>query len=136
MTFVGTGMLLCGLAIGSFLNVCILRLPKGESIVSPRSRCASCRHALAWYDNIPLFSYAWLKGRCRYCRRNISPQYPLIEAASGLCFVLAFLKFPDDLPAAAMTGLAAAVLLAVSIIDVRHRVIPDALSLPLLVGGL
>jgi len=77
-----------GLLFGSFLNVCISRLPAGESIVSPRSRCPSCRSLIAWYDNIPVLSYLVLGGKCRRCRTVISARYPAIELATSLAFVL------------------------------------------------
>ncbi|GAC1428344.1 MAG: A24 family peptidase [Acidobacteriaceae bacterium] len=80
-----------GLVFGSFLNVCISRLPHGESIVQPRSRCARCHHTIQWYDNIPLVSFFVLRGRCRRCRKSISSRYPLVELATALWFVLAVL---------------------------------------------
>lgn len=73
-----------GLAVGSFLNVCIHRMPKGESIVVPGSYCPKCRHAIAWFDNVPLLSFLILGGRCRHCRERISFRYPLVEFISGL----------------------------------------------------
>lgn len=75
-----------GLALGSFLNVCIVRLPKHESIVKPRSRCPQCGHELNWYENIPLLSYLYLRGRCRHCQARISIQYPLVELGFALWF--------------------------------------------------
>jgi leader peptidase (prepilin peptidase)/N-methyltransferase len=79
---------LLGLMIGSFLNVCISRLPAGESVVTPRSRCPSCGSEIAWYDNVPVLSYVLLAGRCRACRKGISARYPIIEAATAIAFVL------------------------------------------------
>jgi leader peptidase (prepilin peptidase)/N-methyltransferase len=79
-----------GLVFGSFLNVCISRLPKGESIVRPRSHCPRCNHAIRWYDNIPLLSYLILRGRCRDCHALISPLYPAVEALTALVLVLTF----------------------------------------------
>jgi leader peptidase (prepilin peptidase) / N-methyltransferase len=75
-----------GGCVGSFLNVVIYRLPEGKSLVTPGSRCPSCGHGLAWYDNVPVLAWLWLRGRCRYCKASISIQYPLIEAATGLMF--------------------------------------------------
>lgn len=75
-----------GGCIGSFLNVVIYRLPEGKGIVTPRSRCPKCEHALAWYDNIPVFGWLWLRGKCRYCKEPISAQYPLVEAGVALMF--------------------------------------------------
>jgi leader peptidase (prepilin peptidase) / N-methyltransferase len=77
---------LLGMIVGSFLNVVIYRLPEGKSLVKPGSRCPSCGHGLAWYDNVPVLGWVWLRGRCRYCKASISIQYPLVEAATGLMF--------------------------------------------------
>src|SRR4051812_19328586 len=87
---------LVGLIVGSFLNVCIARLPAGESVVTPRSRCPSCRSQIAWYDNIPVFSYAFLGGRCRGCRSPISIRYPLIELTTGIAFAAQAAAVGDD----------------------------------------
>ena len=80
---------LLGLAFGSFLNVCIARLPRGESIIAPRSRCPTCGHPIRWFDNVPLLSWLLLRGRCRDCRARISLQYPLVELGLALWFLLA-----------------------------------------------
>jgi leader peptidase (prepilin peptidase)/N-methyltransferase len=79
-----------GLVFGSFLNVCIARLPKGESIVFPRSHCPRCNHAVRWYDNVPLISFAVLRGRCRDCHAPISPLYPTVEALTAVVLILTF----------------------------------------------
>ena len=79
-----------GIIVGSFLNVCILRVPLKETIVSKRSHCMSCGHTLAWYDLFPLFSYLFLRGKCRYCKTKISKQYPIVEFINGLLAVLCF----------------------------------------------
>lgn len=84
---------LFGLCFGSFLNVCIFRLPRGESIVLPRSHCPRCNHAIRWYDNIPLISYLVLRGRCRDCHARISPLYPSVEALTALVLLLTFLSY-------------------------------------------
>jgi leader peptidase (prepilin peptidase)/N-methyltransferase len=75
-----------GLVLGSFLNVCISRLPRGESIVQPRSRCLFCHHTIHWYDNVPVLSFLFLRGRCHHCKKPISWRYPLVELATGLWF--------------------------------------------------
>jgi len=96
--------LIFGLVIGSFLNVVIVRLPEGRSIWRPRSSCPGCGTPIAWYDNIPLLSFALLRGSCRRCGRAIALRYPLVEAATGALFALAFLVLgptPDFLVAAA-----------------------------------
>ncbi len=82
-----------GSCIGSFLNVVVYRLPEGKSLISPGSRCPSCEHGLAWYDNIPVLGWLWLRGKCRYCKAPISIQYPLIEALTGLMFAGLFVVY-------------------------------------------
>ena len=82
---------LFGIVIGSFLNVCILRIPLKESIAKDRSHCMSCGYQLAWFDLVPLFSYIFLRGRCRKCKTHISLQYPLVEGLNGVLYVLIFL---------------------------------------------
>src|SRR5690349_12596837 len=82
-----------GACIGSFLNVVVWRLPRGESLVTPPSHCPKCNTPLAWYDNIPVFGWIFLKGRCRYCREPISPRYPIIEAITGGLFVFYYVMF-------------------------------------------
>src|SRR5271157_1010732 len=84
---------LFGLVFGSFLNVCIARLPKHESIVSPRSHCPRCGRPIRWYDNIPVLSFLLLRARCRDCRAKISPIYPLVEALSAALLLIAFSEF-------------------------------------------
>ncbi len=120
---------LFGLCIGSFLNVCIHRLPQGQSVVRPRSRCPNCGKPIAAYDNIPVLSYVLLGGRCRSCRARISARYPLVELLTGLTWVLAYLSF--DLSVA---GLKAALLASAMIVlvftDLHHRTLPDRITLP------
>jgi leader peptidase (prepilin peptidase)/N-methyltransferase len=120
-----------GLVVGSFLNVVIHRLPRGESIVRPGSRCPVCGHRIAAWENVPVLSYLWLRGRCRGCGAGISPRYPLVELLTGGVFALLI----------AVQGVSwmtplwlvfAAALIAVAAIDFDHRVIPDEISL----GGL
>ncbi|MBR9988775.1 MAG: prepilin peptidase, partial [Gemmatimonadetes bacterium] len=82
-----------GAAIGSFLNVCIYRWPAEQSVVRPPSRCPSCEHQLAWYDNVPVLGWILLRGRCRYCGTGVSAQYPLIELATALIWVAAVVRF-------------------------------------------
>jgi len=123
--------LVFGLCVGSFLNVVIHRLPRDESIVHPSSHCPNCRTPLHWFDNVPLASYLWLRGRCRGCGARISPRYPVIELVTGLLFAGVALRFG----AAPMTlvGCAfAAALVATAAIDFDHQIIPDEISL----GGL
>lgn len=126
---------LFGAALGSFLNVCIARLPREESVVSPRSRCPACGARIRWYQNIPLLSYLWLRGRCRHCGESISIQYPLVEAATlGIWLGLALHYGPTW--HALRGGVLLSLLLAIAVIDARHYLIPDALSLGGLGAGL
>ena len=118
-----------GLAVGSFLNVVAARIPLRRSIVSPGSACPSCDTSLSWYDNIPLVSYAVLRGRCRHCGVSISWRYPAVEAATAALVVCCALKFGfswDFLVAAALC----AVLVAVSATDLERRIIPNRIVLP------
>ncbi len=121
--------------LGSFLNVCISRLPAGESIVSPPSHCPRCHVPIRYYDNIPLLSFAFLRGRCRTCRQPISWRYPLVEALAVGVGILALWQFGltwDGLRTFVL-GLA---LIAVTFTDVETRLIPDAITLPGIVLGL
>jgi leader peptidase (prepilin peptidase) / N-methyltransferase len=118
-----------GTCIGSFLNVCIHRLPADESVVWPASRCPRCSTAIAWYDNIPLLSWMLLGARCRQCGASIALRYPLVEAATGGLAVLALLGFGPTLGAAVAFAFSAALLL-ITFIDLDHQIIPDEVSLP------
>ena len=118
-----------GLCVGSFLNVCIYRIPAGKSIVHPGSACPRCQAAIRIYDNIPLFSYILLGGKCRHCKTAISARYPLVELLSGIFAICAFLKFGAT-PAALIYFAFIAALLAITFIDIDHRIIPDVISLP------
>ena len=121
--------ILWGLILGSFLNVCVYRLPRELSVVRPRSSCPTCSRPIAWFDNIPLVSYLLLRGRCRHCDAPIPVRYPLIEAATGLISWLVFLRFGLG-PSYFVYFLYGAALLTVSVIDLEHRIIPDEISLP------
>ena len=124
-----------GLITGSFLNVCIYRLPEGKSVVFPGSHCRVCLKAIGWYDNIPLVSYAALRGRCRHCRASISPQYFWIEFFTGALFLLFYFHF--GLTARGVVYLVFSLALLVeTAIDFRHQIIPDAITLPGMVLGL
>ena len=118
-----------GLCIGSFLNVCIYRLPASKSIVHPRSMCSNCGTLVAAYDNIPVLSYLWLKGRCRHCQIKISLRYPIVELLGGLFALGTFLKFGLTLEAL-IYYLFFAALLIVAFIDIDHRIIPNVITLP------
>ena len=124
-----------GLVIGSFLNVVIARLPEHRSLWRPRSACPACGATIAWHDNIPLLSFALLRGQCRACHVRIPWRYPIVEAVTGALFGAAFARFgptPDFF--AALVLLAA--LVAITAIDLQHQIIPDAITVPGIVTGL
>ena len=117
-----------GILFGSFLNVVILRIPKEESVVFGGSHCTSCGTALKPWHNVPLFSWLFLKGKCSYCKTNISIQYPLIELLSGVIFLTLADKFGVSLPVF-FIGLSFLMLLALSVIDFKYKMVPDSLNL-------
>jgi leader peptidase (prepilin peptidase) / N-methyltransferase len=117
------------LAIGSFLNVIAARVPLRRSIVSPGSACMSCGKELSWYDNVPLVSYAVLRGRCRHCRASISWRYPAVEAATAVLIALCALKFGLTWDFA-IAALFCAALVTVSATDLERRVIPNRIVVP------
>ena len=118
-----------GLLIGSFLNVCIHRLPLKQSIVFPPSRCPACGHGLAWYENVPVLSYAALGGRCRACRAPISIRYPIVEALTGAMFVWHWWVFGPT-PLFAVRLAFACALIVLFAIDLDHQILPDVITLP------
>ena len=126
---------LFGLVIGSFLNVVVARLPEHRSLSTPRSACPGCGATLAWYDNIPLLSFALLRGRCRACAMSISWRYPIVEATTGVLFGAAFWRFGPTLEFV-VAALLLAALVAITAIDLQHQLIPDAITLPGIVVGL
>ncbi|HEY4906472.1 MAG TPA: prepilin peptidase [Candidatus Acidoferrum sp.] len=126
---------LFGIVFGSFLNVCITRIPEGLSIVSPRSRCPRCETPIKSYDNVPVFGWLWLRGKCRTCGLPISPMYPLVEFATGCLFVLCYLEY--GLTAATAKWLVFTCLIVVlTITDLRVRLLPDVINWPGFVVGL
>lgn len=153
-----------GIVVGSFLNVCILRIPLKETLVSKRSHCMSCGHQLAWYDLFPLFSYLFLGGKCRYCKAKISKQYPLVEFVNGimavLCFAFAgfsentiqyintFVKISDeievldwaasiyDIEVIILNCIICSVLIVISVIDWRTFEIPFSANVIIFVLGI
>ena len=126
---------LLGITVGSFLNVCILRIPAGESIVTGPSHCMTCGKRLNWWELIPLFSWLALRGRCSGCSSPISPQYPLIEAANGVLWVLVYHRFGFT-PDTVLACLLVSVLLVASVIDARTREIPPGTTIFVAVLGL
>jgi len=125
--FIGSMVSLFGILIGSFLNVVIYRIPKGESIAFPASHCQSCHTPLKWYHNIPLFSWLFLGGKCAFCKDPISKQYPLIELLNGILFLSLFLKLGLVwyLPFVALSFSA---LLALVMIDFKYMAVPDNIN--------
>ena len=129
-------LLLFGLAVGSFLNVCITRLPADESVVTPGSRCRSCRTPIRWFDNIPAVSYVMLAGQCRQCRSPIGVRYPMVEIATALAFGLqAFVHWPD-LPLIFARLVLTALLVVLFSTDLETRRLPNLLTIPGTVVGL
>lgn len=118
-----------GSIIGSFINVVIYRLPKSKSIVNPPSACPSCGNRLKWFDMIPILSYIFLKGRCRYCRAKISIIYPIVEILTALTFMFVYVKFGFSLYALKFI-IFLTLIIAVSFIDLREGVVPDAIVIP------
>ena len=124
-----------GLVVGSFFNVCIYRIPRKESLAWPSSHCPACSHPLNTLDLIPVFSFIFLRGRCRYCKAHISWRYPVVELLTAVLWILAWLKFGLSLE-----FLSAAVFLSLGIIitfiDLDQQIIPDVISLPGVIIGL
>lgn len=126
---------LFGLLIGSFLNVCICRMPKDESVISPRSRCPHCGHPIRWYDNIPVLSFVWLAGRCRDCGAALSFLYPIVELATGILFALLVARFGLTL-LAVKYALFVSMMLALAFADLIDRLLPDQITLGGAAAGL
>lgn len=124
-----------GACVGSFLNVVIARLPKGESIVRPASRCPHCHRGIRWHENVPILSWLLLRGRCRGCKRGISLRYPLVELAAGLLALAALRHFGVG-PWAVAAFLFLAVLLALTYIDLDHWLLPRNITIPFMLVGL
>ncbi len=138
-----------GACIGSFLNVCIYRIPAGMSVATPRSHCPHCRTMIAWYDNIPLLSYLWLRARCRHCKVSIAPRYFGVELLTALLFLAVWFKFGFD-PGPRMLGLAPVTalrlipiywlvvsgLVLATFVDLDHMIIPDRISIGGIVAGI
>ena len=127
--FLNSFAFIFGAAIGSFLNVCIFRLPAKTSIITPGSRCPHCLKPLRFYDNIPLISFILLRGKCRDCGGKISWRYPLVELLTAVFALMLFLKFGLTLKFFAFF-IFVAVLIVITFIDLDHQIIPDIISLP------
>jgi leader peptidase (prepilin peptidase)/N-methyltransferase len=133
-TLVLVCLTLLGLAVGSFLNVCIHRVPSRLSVVSPGSRCPSCGYALGWADNIPVVSYALLGGRCRACRARISLRYPIVELVTMGVFMLHYAVFGID-PVLIPRLVLACAMIVLFAIDLEHHLLPNVITLPGIVVG-
>ncbi len=129
MLFLMPVFTLLGLFVGSFLNVCIDRLPKGQSIIAPPSHCSACNHKLGIRDLVPLFSYLWLRGRCRYCRAAIPLRLPIVEGITGLAFTLLYWKFGLGIELAIVL-IYASLLTIIFVIDLENQLILDVITYP------
>jgi leader peptidase (prepilin peptidase)/N-methyltransferase len=124
-----------GLVVGSFLNVCIVRLPREQSVVRPPSHCPRCRERIKWYDNIPIVSFLLLRGMCRSCGQPISWRYPFVELLNGLAYVWTLREFGLSGEAFFIMALCSA-LIVITFIDLDHQIIPDVITLPGMLVGL
>ncbi len=131
--FFGSAFIL-GTVVGSFLNVCIYRIPAEKSIISPPSSCPKCGTGIRWYQNIPILSWLFLRGRCAVCRTPISLRYPLLESLTGLLFVVVLYAFGFS-PVTLVYWVFVATLVVITFIDLDHQIIPDVISLPGIVVG-
>lgn len=125
---------LLGLSLGSFMNVCIYRIPLKKSIITPPSTCPHCGERIRFYDNIPLLSYLFLLGRCRRCKQSVSWRYPAVEGLMGLLSLFLFIRYGLSFQYI-LSLLFAGTLVTISFIDLDHRIIPDILSMPGIVVG-
>ncbi len=129
------GSIIFGAIVGSFLNVCIYRIPKGESIVLPGSHCPHCQRSIPFYDNIPLISYLLLRAKCRHCQGPISLQYPLVEGVTAFSSFVLFSQFGISWSYLFYFAFLSS-LIVITVIDLYHQIIPDVISLPGIAVGL
>lgn len=136
--FIALFVFLVGICVGSFLNVLIIRIPKKENFTTTNSHCMSCNHKLHAKDLVPLFSWIFLGGKCRYCKAKISPQYPIVEAFNGIMYALVFWFLTDGKLNLATVGycLAISALIVASAIDIKIMEIPDSMWVTILAGGI
>ena len=125
---------LIGASIGSFLNVCIYRLPRRESLVWPASHCTSCGRTLSWYENVPIVGWFALRGRCRTCGERISIVYPIVELVTAVVFVAGYLIYGWT-PLLAVRLLFACAMIVLFVIDLQHQILPNAITVPGIVIG-
>ncbi len=128
-------MFIFGAIVGSFLNVCIVRMPHEKSVVRPRSHCVHCKKQLLWHDNIPFVSYILLKGRCRFCGQKISPRYFLVELITAITFVVFYQYFGLTALLPAYLTMVCGFIVA-TFVDFEHRIIPDEISVGGMIAGL
>ncbi len=124
-----------GIILGSFFNVCIYRIPRGKSIIYPSSHCPKCGTPLKFYDNIPVISYLFLGGRCRYCGARISPIYPLVEILTGILYVVSYLYFRASGIQFLSAVFFVSFLIIITFIDLEHMIIPDVIVYPGIFAG-
>lgn len=123
-----------GLSIGSFLNVLVERIPKNESFIKGRSHCDFCRHKLSWYDLIPVVSFIFLKGRCRYCLKSISLRYPFVEIVTAISYLFVYLNFSSyNLQLITYNLIIISGLIIIFFTDFKYRIIPDPVLIPLII---
>ncbi len=131
---IGAGLFVLGAMVGSFLNVCAWRLPKGRSLWTPGSACPACAHPIRWYDNVPILSFLFLQGRCRDCQAPIAWRYPIVELGAALLFALAYSQIGLEWPLAFVLIFLSA-LTVITVIDLEHQLIPDRVTLPAIMAG-
>jgi leader peptidase (prepilin peptidase)/N-methyltransferase len=129
MTLTLITLFVLGLVVGSFLNVCIYRVPRHESVAWPGSRCTSCGRALSWFENVPVMSWLLLRGRCRTCGTSISIVYPLVEVATALLFVGVYLAYGWT-PLLAIRLAFGCALIVLFVVDWQHQILPNPITLP------
>jgi len=134
-TMIGIFIFIFGSVVGSFLNVCIVRMPKEESVVVPRSHCVHCKKTIPWYDNIPLISFFLLKGECRFCKAKISMRYVFVELITALSFLGFYLFFGLEAILWPYLVMLSGFIVA-TFVDIEHRIIPDEVTLGGAVAGL
>jgi len=134
-TTIGIFLFILGAVIGSFLNVCIVRMPHEASVITPRSHCVQCKKTIPWYDNIPLISYLILGGRCRFCKAKFSFLYFFVEMLTGIVFVLFYLYYGLDILLLPYLVMVCGFIVA-TFVDFGHRIIPDEISIGGMCAGL